>query len=213
MSLAIIPAALSRDLINSTRVLNIVVPFVILEGLGLYLLIENLRKNRYAGSVLLVIMSVLIFVNVLIYLDRLFVHTPKEYSAYWSGGYKSLFKSQFVMDGISDNNKYEQVYITDSYGQPYIYYLFYSQYSPDKYQSEMRVKSNTNLKEIDNITFGPIDWSKFQHYKNVMIIADHKEMPVNNTETEDKGFRMVEEIKSEGNNMVFKVYEGRGAVE
>jgi len=53
-------------------------------------------------------------------------------------------------------NNYDKFYITKKNGQPYIFLLFYLQYSPDKYQKE------SSLSSPDEYGFGQVE--KFDKY-------------------------------------------------
>jgi hypothetical protein len=122
------------------------------------------------------------------------VHVPKEYELAWSGGYKELFTSPLL------KNNYEHIYITDKYGQPYIYYLFYNQYPPDVYQSQV------NKQSFNNIEFRWIDWPQFQYLDNTLLVADPKEI----TEIPaDSKFSQVGEIKTKKDEVLFRLLQSK----
>jgi hypothetical protein len=68
--------------------------------------------------------------------------------------------AQFV---INNQYKFDQIYYSDFYGQPYIFYLFYSQYSPAKYQAQNHLSlsgpDTGNVEKIDNILFTSPDFN------------------------------------------------------
>ena len=53
-------------------------------------------------------------------------------------------------------NKYKKIYITQSLGRPYIYFLFYSKYSPQAFRSDA---------EIEREVFGFVHVNSFSNYK------------------------------------------------
>lgn len=171
-----IPGVLSRDLITSLRALNMIVPWVIIDAAGLVFILSYLRKLNikvfYIGSVLI---GFLIFSNFVIFLDRYFIHAPVEYSRYWLYGYKQVFNE------IKDLSKYNKVVITDKMGQPYIYYLFYTKYPPEKFQKQAKLDQPTvdvgTVRNIDNIEFRNIYWPKDRAEKNSLFVGLTSELP------------------------------------
>ena len=175
---AALPAVLSRDLISTNRSLNILIPCTILEGLGLYLFIFYILKLKkiYRYFVLMVFAGIFVF-NYSIFVDRYFVHMPYEFSQDWLYGYKQVFTSlnQTKLD------EYNKVVITDEYGQPYIYYLFYTKYPPQKFQQQSVLEKKSSdvgtVRKIDNIEFRRIDWPLERGDKNSLFIGTDGELP------------------------------------
>jgi hypothetical protein len=68
--------------------------------------------------------------------------------------------AQFV---INNQQNYDRIYYSDFYGQPYIFYLFYSQYSPKKYQAKNHLSLSGpdigHVEKIDNILFASPDFN------------------------------------------------------
>ena len=177
--IAPLPGVLSRDLINMVRALNLLVPFTILEGAGLYLLALTLYRSLIGRLVLVGSLAVMIGIYGM-YLDSYFVHTPAQYSQGYLYGYKEALQ----LADISNTDKwrsYDKVVMTDTYGQPYIYYLFYSQYDPAKYQQQAQLEQNSvdvgSVKKIDNIDFRHIYWPGDRGMKNSLFIGTLEELP------------------------------------
>src|SRR3989344_4401603 len=141
-------------------------------GSGWFLVVAKQNKNnqielfgyRYSGFYFF------------IYLDRYFVHAPKEYSKYWMFGFKET-----ITDLVKIKDKYDKIVISDIYGQPYIYYLFYAQYSPKEFQKEAILDQPTvdvgTVRKIDNIEFRHIYWPADRYVKNVLYIGSLEELP------------------------------------
>jgi 4-amino-4-deoxy-L-arabinose transferase-like glycosyltransferase len=172
-----IPAVLSRDLISTLRALNMVVPWSILEGAGLCAVtlkiwgVKAYWKFLAVGAVFL-----LITFNFMIYLDRYFVHSPIEYSKYWLYGYKE------ALTGLKNTQgNYNKVIVSDIYGQPYIYYLFYNQYPPSDFQRQAKLDQPTvdvgTVRNIDNIEFRHIYWPNDRSLKGNLYIGSPDELP------------------------------------
>lgn len=173
--IAPIPAILSRDLVNTSRAFNMVLPFVVLEAQGLYTCLNWLKKRRL--TFLFPVLLLFVTFNFLIYLDRYFIHSPKEYSEYWLYGYKELYAN------LPDLKKYEHVLVSDKYGQPYIYYLFYKKYPPGDFQKQAILDQPTvdvgTVRKIDNIEFRNINISGDIIHKNTLIVDNFEEIPPN----------------------------------
>lgn len=202
--LAPLPAVFSRDLISILRALNMVIPWVVLEGFGLYFLIILLKKlPRLFFVGFLTLTFLLLTFNFLIYLDRYFIHAPKEYSKYWLYGYKQVFEKL-------PTKKYDKIIISDTYGQPYIYYLFYTKYSPVKFQKQAKLDQPNvdvgTVRQIDNIEFRQIYWPVDRGLKNTLFIGPEEQLPEKDI-LPFKEYKVLTEIKFLNNENAFKVVE------
>ncbi len=179
LAIAPLPAVLSRDLINMVRALNLQVPLTILEGAGAYFLIQILSKKTFGKIILIGLIGIFIYIYGM-YLDNYFVHMPKEYSQGFLYGYEDSLLLAGAQDKQSWNN-YDHVVITDFYGEPYIYYLFYTSYSPQKYQSQAKLEQKSldvgTVRQIDNIQFRHISWPTERGDKNTLFIGTKEELP------------------------------------
>jgi 4-amino-4-deoxy-L-arabinose transferase-like glycosyltransferase len=86
-----LPGVLSRDLINLVRALNLLVPFTILEGAGMYFLVVSLYRSLVGKLVFVGFVGVMIGIYGM-YLDSYFVHTPAQYSHGRQVGSQSVFR-------------------------------------------------------------------------------------------------------------------------
>jgi len=97
-----------------------VIPLSVICGLGMYYALSKAKP--------LFIVSFIATVFVFFYfVDILFVHARFTYDREFQYGYKEAM--QFI-------NQYPEsrVVMTDVWGQPYIFYLFYSRFDPATYQ-------------------------------------------------------------------------------
>lgn len=204
--LAPLPAVFSRDLISTLRALNMVIPWAILEASGLCYLIILLKRlpKLFFILFLFLILSFMTF-NISIYLDSYFIHAPKEYSAYWLYGYREVFQKWSYKF-----SNYDKVVVTDTYGQPYIYYLFYSKYIPIKFQKQAVLDQPSvdvgTVRQIDNIEFRHIYWPSDRGLKNTLFIGPEDQLP-NKDILPFKEYKILDEIKFLDNENAFKVVE------
>lgn len=201
---ASIPAVLSRDLISAVRSLNLVFPLVVLEGFGFYFLLGKLSQLFHLKKI--IVFGALIFVvflNLSLYLDFYFIHMPKQYSSDWLYGYKQVFEKNL------DFSKYDKVIFSDKYGQPYIYYLLYTKYPPQKFHSQAVLEQKTvdvgTIRKIDNIEFRPIYWPSDRGMENTLFIGNEFDLP--EQDLNDKKTKKISEVKFLNGKTAFKIVE------
>lgn len=202
---AVIPAVLSRDLISMVRALNFALPIAVLQAFGFYFLVNKLSSVIHIKKVFLAAAGLfIVFCNLALFLDYYFVHLKVENSADWLYGYKQVFEK------TPDFSKYDKVVISDSYGQPYIYYLFYTKYPPAKFQQQAKLDQPTvdvgTVRSIDNIEFRPIFWPSDRGSQYTLLIGDEFNLPEKDLITEKKA-RKLFEINYLNGEKAFKVVE------
>jgi hypothetical protein len=83
---------------------------------------------------------------------------------------------------IKNKDRFNNIFITDYYGQPYIYYLFYSQYSPVKYQQHANLEKSDlgidtgKVKTIDNIRFETAQFTFIKDHPGTLGIFSQEEI-------------------------------------
>jgi hypothetical protein len=92
----------------------------------------------------------------------------------WLSGY------QTAVD-LAQNHNYNQIYFTDFYGQPYIYFLFFSQYNPLIYQQKNHFTDNKagdvgSVSTLDNISFGSFNFNNLKSKPNSLIVLSRDEL-------------------------------------
>ncbi len=142
--LAPIPAALTRDSVQTVRAMSFSIPLVFFTALGL------LKIKNYKLKIIIILAYLLSFIY---YSDLYYNHMVK------TNPMQFLFGQQQATKYLVENQaNYQHIYFTNFYGQPYIYYLFYSQYPPAKYQTQANLVENEQgdagtVNQIDNIHF------------------------------------------------------------
>lgn len=154
-----VPAALTRDTIQAVRSMSFSIPLIYFAALGIYFFTEKF-KNIFVYF--LIIGAYLI--SFIYYGDLYLNHMIKKSPSDFLYGYKE------TMNFVNEyQNQFDQVYITDFYGQPYIFYLFYSKYNPVKYQSQAKLTESLSgdtgkIEQIDKFKFGSV---QFEYVKNL----------------------------------------------
>jgi 4-amino-4-deoxy-L-arabinose transferase-like glycosyltransferase len=136
-----IPASLTLAEFSTIRALFMVIPLSILSGMGVLFALERFRWFSLPLIFVYVLTTTYVF-------DIYFYHSKVVFAKEFNYGYKQVIQ-------IIKENPASKVVFTDVYGQPYIYYLFYTAYDPEVYQ-----------KNVDFID-GGLDVGRVGHVGNV----------------------------------------------
>lgn len=159
--IAIIPGSLTLAELSTVRNLFFVIPANILIALGIYKIITT-------SKIISLIIIPIYFLNLVYGLDLYFFHSKAGLAPEFNYGYKQAI--EYVKKNPAD-----KVVMTDVYGQPYIYYLFYTQYDPIKYQ-----KANSFIDQgldvgkvdrLDNLEFHQFSLDDIKTQKNTIFIG------------------------------------------
>ncbi|MFC1625997.1 ArnT family glycosyltransferase [Patescibacteria group bacterium] len=170
-------SALTFQSPHALRAHNMVIPLIIISSLGLVETSSWLRKkNLKAGIWLIVALMIWLFAR---YEHLYWVHMTKEYPFSSQYGVKELIT--YVWE---NEQKYQNIVITDKYDQPYILFLFYLKYPPGEFQKnhELTPKDQfgfSTVRSFDKyrfITFG--SWDEVRgSYPNSLIVGAPGEIP------------------------------------
>lgn len=202
-----LPAALSRDQVQAVRSFAMVIPLSFLLAFGISYFWDNFSKDKLWSKISVVFVVLYLF-NFTYFVDQYWVHLPKTDAQDWQYGYK-----QIVEKVIPLQMKYKEIVIKQSYSQPYIFFLFFEKYNPEKYQ---RIFSNNYISnkfgdvglipQIDNLIFRDINWQDDQKMKGKLFIVDPIDLPAEKT-NDNKKFKVVDEIKYPNGNIAFRFIE------
>lgn len=133
--IAFIPVSVTNDSIPNALRTIIANPFYqIMTAFGLYESYIIFNKKSLVFTSMFVAASIIGIMQFISYLNNFYNVYPKLYSRDWQYGYKQVMN--FIQDHYND---YDEIVITDYYGQPYIFTLFYLQYSPLKFQNDQNL--------------------------------------------------------------------------
>jgi len=132
-----VASSLTNDGANhASRLALMMVPLSYFIGLGFEKILEAIRLRRqkilFSGLVL-----VLLVLNLSFYLHNYYRHYPLDSEAEWHFGFK-----QAIEQVVKIEKDYSRVYFSSSFEPPLIFYLFWSQYPPEKFNAYQ-------LQEID----------------------------------------------------------------
>lgn len=156
-----IPASLTLAEYSPLRALFMIIPLSVISGAGFYYLYKKLRLLFLILLPLYLVVSVYLF-------DLYFFHSGAVFAAEFNAGHREAVS-------IIKDNPTSKVVFTDVYGQPYIYYLFYTQYDPKTYQQENHFTSGGldvgKVGSVGNVFFHQFGSNELEYQKNVLFIG------------------------------------------
>jgi 4-amino-4-deoxy-L-arabinose transferase-like glycosyltransferase len=161
-----IPAALSRDEIQPVRAMFLSLPILYFASIGIDYIFTRFKNIFFIIPVIIIYLFSFYY-----YLDLYHIHSLKKNPLDWLYGYKQA--TIFLID----HQNFKNIYFTPYYGQPYIYYLFYSHYDPSQFQRQA-ILSQTGLDvgtvlKIDNINFTRPDYAKARNEPGSLLILSY----------------------------------------
>lgn len=172
--IAPIASSLTYQAPSALRALAMVIPISILIGSGIYYFF-SFFKNKKILTLIYLIFILIYGYFIAYYFDAYFVHYPKHYPFAWQYGFDELVP---YLEQEKDN--YNQIYVTNKYDQPYILFLFYSKYPPQKIQSQIKLTTPdqygfSTVLNYDKYNFEKIDWDKIP--ANSLVISSDEIIP------------------------------------
>lgn len=167
--IAPIPAALTKESPHALRSLS-ETPFLAMISAAGAVWIGDFFKNRYIE-----IAFVLILLG---YFTRYYINFvtlyPVEASADWQYGYKQIYT-----DFGNEFPKYNNIIVSDEYGQPYIFALFYLKYDPESFTKSVVRNSVDDWGFSTVAQFGKFRFSKINpnNLSSSSLIFSDKEIP------------------------------------
>lgn len=124
---SILPAAFTFVTPSSNRTFNVVVIYAILSALGSLYIMQKTRFKHASAIITIILVSW----SFQYFLHQYFIELSKNHFDYWNYGWKQVV--QYVR---KEENKFDNIIVSDKFGMPYIYFLFYGKYPPNKFQNE-----------------------------------------------------------------------------
>ncbi|MCD6225622.1 phospholipid carrier-dependent glycosyltransferase [bacterium] len=167
LAVAPLPAALSRDIASAVRSLSMTIPLSVFIGYG----ISKIKQRGLRVAVL-----VCLLIDFLYWGDLYSVHMVKRRPKEWLYGYKETVN--FIQKRVGEK---EKIVFTDFYGQPYIYYLFYTRYPPRQYQLQAKLEESKfgdvgRVIRLDKIIFRVPSWAEVRSCRNCLAIFSHDDV-------------------------------------
>jgi len=156
-----LPGSLTLSEYSTVRAFFLTIPLAIFIGLGVY---YALTKVKF----LFVFTSITTVIFFVYFLDLLFVHANFAYAKEYIYGFKEAI--QFV-NQYPENN----AVITDVFGQPYVFYLFYSRFDPATYQKINEFESGGydvgKVSQVGRVQFHQSGLSEVQNQPGTIFVG------------------------------------------
>ncbi len=173
--LAPLPSALSRDLVSGVRSLPLLVPLVIISGLGL----SRLFRHR----VLLYSYTLILSFFFVYYLDLFYIHSPNFTAVDMVYPYKPVLA--IIKQHLGE---YQKIIFSDKLGQPYIFTLFYLQVDPRTLLKGVSLKDSPagdvgHVDRLSQFVFRPLFLPDDRLLKSTILVGDQYELPQSDLQT------------------------------
>lgn len=189
-----IPASLTLAEYSPLRSLFMAFPWAIISALGIYYLLRSPKIFFVPFTILYTLCTIYIF-------DLYIFHSQAVFAKEFNYGYKQAV--QIIKDNPTDT-----VLFTDVLGQPYIYYLFYTQYDPITYQ-----KNNSfidggldvgRVGEVGNVQFHQFGVSELNRMKDTMFVGSEGNID-NQYDIAGDNVSMFKQIETPDHKIIFRV--------
>lgn len=174
--IAPIPASITSGVPHAVRTINFLPTLQIFVAIGLFYSFLDFYKKRIS-IIVFPLFGLAVLISFTYYLNQYFVQQNYYFSENWQYGYKE------AVDFVRLNgNRYKKVVVSNDrpLDQSYIFFLFYLQYDPKKYQNEGGTISG-GFKEphrgFENITFRQIDWNSEDKNGKVLYVGRADDFP------------------------------------
>jgi len=202
-----LPAVLTRDSVSSVRALPMIIAISFFIAYGISNIMDIFKNNSRLFIACYLLLIIFFVSDFGYYLDLYYNHMVKLNPKQWLYGHNQ------AVNFIADNqNEFDRIKMTNFYGQPYVFYLFFTRYPPNQFQSQAVIEQSSSVdvgsvKKIDKVSFEPINWSKDSVDNDLLIILSEDEVFRN--ELEDKPiFDQFEPIGRINGTTMFYGHEG-----
>ena len=149
-------AALTADPPQALRPNPMIPVIIIFASIGIYWIINLFKKRHWAQKAVLVSLIFSCLVGYIRYLGAYHTSYPETYSQSWQYGY------QQVIEYVEKNkNNYDRVIFTKYFGEPHIFYAFFTKLDPKVLQPGG-----------DSIRFGQTGWFWTDKIENTYFVND-----------------------------------------
>lgn len=179
--LGIVPAATARETPHALRIETTLPTFQIITAVGAFFIFRKISNLSILSNlrylIFFLLFSFFIF-NFLYYLHGYYKHYPREYSSEWQYGYKEAIN--YIK---SVKNDYDKIYFTDVLGRPYVYFLFYTKYDPNKFRNNSHVERDVfgfvTVNSFDKYIFNKKFISQGINKNNILYFDKPSAVPIN----------------------------------
>lgn len=171
-----IPNAVTREAPHAVRTELFLPVFQIITAIGLFAVLKIIRhESRWVILSFFIAVSLVLLINNSFYLHQYYIHTNLELSKNWMYGRKEAVE---ITEKFK--NDYEKVLVSMKVDMPYIFWLFYSKYAPDKYLIKGGTVSGGFADErnhFDKYEFRNFDYNKLPKDQRLLLVGTVEDFP------------------------------------
>lgn len=172
-------SALTFQSPQALRAASMVVPLAIIAGYGFFCAWKLLFPYKQIVFLFIILTLSFLIHDFFRFWHFYTIHNPQKIPVAFEYGF-----SELVAKVNSIKDKYNKVLVTDGYDQPYILFLFYSNYQPEKFQKEAKLTPRdkfgfSTVRSFDKFEFRKINWEEDKNLKNTLIVGISEEIPEN----------------------------------
>ncbi len=191
-----VAAAMTFQVPHALRAQNMVIPLTIITAAGLSYFL-GLFSDWKLSVICILVLGIYTY-QFTRYLHEYYVHYPQTYPSAWEYGFKEM-----VAYVARNQDRYHRILVTDKYDQPYILFLFYLKYPPQKFQGhhELTLRDRYNfstVKQFDKYRFTDTNWNLVRDIHGTLIVAAPEDIP-------SVGVNIVKTIYFPGGSPAFKI--------
>lgn len=174
--IAPLPTAVTREAPHAVRTELILPTIQIITAFGVSKIIAVFKKESSWIFLSAIFIGVtLLALNNSYYLHQYYAHTNYELSDKWLYGRKEAV--DFTQ---ANKEKYDRVLVSMNVDMPYIFWLFYTKYSPEKYLAEGGTVSGgfeDERNRFDKYEFRNFKYSELPPEENLLLVGTPKDFP------------------------------------
>ncbi len=171
-----IPVAVTREAPHAVRSELILPTLQIFTAVGLSVLYDKIKNESKCVTVSLTLFAVMLLcANQAYYLHQYFVHTNYELSDKWLYGRREA--AEFTQ---ANKEKYDKVLVSMRVDMPYIFWLFYSKYPPEKYLQVGGTVSGgfeDQRNRFDKYEFRNFNYNELKGNGDLLLVGTPKDFP------------------------------------
>lgn len=171
-----IPVAVTREAPHAVRAELILPTLQIFTAIGVVVIFNKIRSEAAWVTFSLPLLAVILFsLNQAQYLHQYYVHTNFELSKNWLYGRKEA--AEFTE---SVKNNFDKVLVSMKVDMPYIFWLFYSKYPPEKYLREGGTVSGgfeDERNRFDKYEFRNFNYNSLPANQKLLLVGIPKDFP------------------------------------
>lgn len=185
LAIAPIASSLTFQSPHAIRALNMVIPLMIIAAYGIiefggkikrFIFRLPITDRRSPVTALNFVFCIMYLFCFSFYLHQYYIHYPQTYPAAWEDGFRQL--SEYLQE---KQGRYEKIYVTNKYDQPYILLAFYLKYPPEQFQKEARLTEKdvygfSTVADFGKYRFGPINLDQLPLGGRNLVVGSPEEI-------------------------------------